>query len=59
MQEALNKKNAKAKVIELPDSTRTAVDAANALNCDVAQIVKSLIFRITNSKEPVLELASA
>lgn len=28
----------------LPDSARTAADAANACNCDVAQIAKSMIF---------------
>jgi prolyl-tRNA editing enzyme YbaK/EbsC (Cys-tRNA(Pro) deacylase) len=29
---------------EMPDSTRTAVDAAAACGCQVAQIVKSMIF---------------
>lgn len=29
---------------EMPGSTRTAVDAANAVGCEVAQIVKSLVF---------------
>ncbi len=29
---------------ELPDSTRTAVDAARALGCSAAAIVKSLVF---------------
>ena len=28
-----------------PEGTRTAVDAAAAVGCDVAQIVKSLVFR--------------
>lgn len=31
-------------VIEFPDGTRTAVDAAAAVGCEVAQIVKSMIF---------------
>ena len=31
-------------VVELPDSTRTAPDAAAAVGVDVAQIVKSLVF---------------
>ena len=29
-----------------PEGTKTAVDAANAIGCDVAQIVKSLIFGV-------------
>lgn len=32
--------------ITFPDGTRTAVDAANAVGCDVGQIVKSLIFAV-------------
>ncbi len=31
-------------VVTYPDGTRTAADAAAAIGCDVAQIVKSLIF---------------
>lgn len=31
-------------VVEYPEGTRTAADAAAAVGCDVAQIVKSLIF---------------
>ncbi len=31
-------------VKELPDSTRTAEEAAKAIGCEVAQIAKSLIF---------------
>ncbi|MGI9606566.1 MAG: YbaK/EbsC family protein [Acidimicrobiales bacterium] len=33
-------------VIEYPDGTRTAPDAAAAVGCDVGQIVKSLIFAV-------------
>jgi len=29
-----------------PEGTRTALDAASAIGCDVGQIVKSLIFRV-------------
>lgn len=32
--------------MRFPDGTKTAVDAANAIGCDVAQIVKSLIFAV-------------
>ncbi len=42
----------------LADTTRTAADAAAALGCDVAQIVKSLVFRALETDRPVLVLAS-
>ena len=32
--------------IRFPEGTKTAVDAANAIGCDVGQIVKSLIFAV-------------
>ena len=41
-------------VREFPDGTRTAVDAAAAVGCDVAQIVKSLVFVVDGS--PVVAL---
>lgn len=44
-------------VVELPDSTRTAPEAAAAIGCTVEQIVKSLIFK-TKSGKPVLITAS-
>ena len=40
-----------------PASTRSAEDAAAAIGCSVAQIVKSLIFRAVDSDRPVLILA--
>ncbi len=43
-------------VVEFDETTRTAPDAANAIGCQVAQIVKSLIF-IANG-EPVVALVS-
>jgi len=45
-------------VQQMPDSTRTAVDAANAVGCAVAQIAKSLIFKHGETGEPVLVVAS-
>ena len=45
------------KVQELPASTRTAQDAANALGCKIDQIVKSLVFRTAVSSKPLLVLA--
>ena len=40
-----------------PEGTRTAVEAAEAVGCDVGQIVKSLVFRRA-SGTPLLVLAS-
>lgn len=45
-------------VLEMPQSTRTAEEAAAACGCDVAQIVKSLIFRRADNGRPVLLLVS-
>jgi prolyl-tRNA editing enzyme YbaK/EbsC (Cys-tRNA(Pro) deacylase) len=42
----------------MPESTRSAAEAAAALGCNVAQIVKSLIFRSVVADEAVLVLAS-
>lgn len=47
-----------AQVVELPDSTRTAQEAAGAIGCDVAQIVKSLVFKTREEERPVLILTS-
>lgn len=45
-------------VTELPDSTRTALEAAEAIGCHVGQIVKSLVFRTKGTRQPLLILAS-
>ena len=45
-------------VVELPGSTRTALEAAQAVGCQVGQIVKSLVFKSKRSLQPVLVLAS-
>jgi prolyl-tRNA editing enzyme YbaK/EbsC (Cys-tRNA(Pro) deacylase) len=39
---------------ELPDSTRTAKEAAAACGCDVGQIVKSLVFVVDDAPTMVL-----
>ena len=44
--------------VTMPASTRTAPEAAAACGCDVAQIVKSLIFRGARSGAPYLLLVS-
>jgi prolyl-tRNA editing enzyme YbaK/EbsC (Cys-tRNA(Pro) deacylase)/mannose-6-phosphate isomerase-like protein (cupin superfamily) len=56
--EELRRLGATAEVREMPESTRTASEAAAALGCAVAQIVKSLVFRSVVSDEPVLVLVS-
>jgi prolyl-tRNA editing enzyme YbaK/EbsC (Cys-tRNA(Pro) deacylase) len=58
VQKALEELDMQLEVIELPGSTRTAVEAAQAIGCQVGQIVKSLIFKGKRSKQPVLVLAS-
>ncbi|MFN2150018.1 MAG: YbaK/EbsC family protein [Anaerolineales bacterium] len=45
-------------VVELPDSTRSAAEAAEAIGCSVGQIAKSLIFKTRNREEPILVIAS-
>lgn len=45
-------------VREMPGSTRTAEEAAGACGCDVAQIVKSLVFAGRYSGRPYLLLVS-
>jgi prolyl-tRNA editing enzyme YbaK/EbsC (Cys-tRNA(Pro) deacylase) len=45
-------------VVELPDSTRTAQEAADAIGCEVAQIAKSIVFRLKHSDNPLLVVAS-
>ncbi|MCX7600650.1 MAG: YbaK/EbsC family protein [Meiothermus sp.] len=45
-------------VQELTASTRTAQEAAQAVGCNVGQIVKSLIFRGATSGQPYLLLVS-
>lgn len=42
----------------MPDSTRSALEAAQAIGCDVAQIAKSIIFKAGQSGKAVLVVAS-
>jgi prolyl-tRNA editing enzyme YbaK/EbsC (Cys-tRNA(Pro) deacylase) len=58
VQDTLEAFGLKLQVIELPSSTRTAVEAAQAVGCQVGQIVKSLIFKTKHSGKPVLILTS-
>lgn len=46
------------RILEMPESTRTAPQAAAACGCALAQIVKSLVFRGAGSGTPLLFLVS-
>jgi prolyl-tRNA editing enzyme YbaK/EbsC (Cys-tRNA(Pro) deacylase) len=58
VQEALSALGFSLQVVELPASTRTALEAAQAVGCGVGQIVKSLVFKGEHSHRPVLILVS-
>jgi len=55
---ALKSQNIPTNVLDLPNSTRTAKEAAAAVNCLVGQIVKSLVFQSVISQQPILILTS-
>ncbi len=57
-QRYLDEQGFQFQVQELPASTRTARDAAAAVNCEISQIVKSLVFRNLETGEPIVVLAS-
>jgi prolyl-tRNA editing enzyme YbaK/EbsC (Cys-tRNA(Pro) deacylase) len=58
VQQTLQQMGYPCQVVEMPDSTRTANEAAEAIGCTVSQIVKSLVFRGKTTGEAVLILAS-
>lgn len=55
---ALKSQNIPTNILNLPNSTRTAKEAASAVNCIVGQIVKSLVFQSVISQQPILILTS-
>jgi prolyl-tRNA editing enzyme YbaK/EbsC (Cys-tRNA(Pro) deacylase) len=50
----LREAGAEARIQEFPDGTHTAQDAADAVGCELAQIVKSLVF--VCDEQPVVAL---
>jgi prolyl-tRNA editing enzyme YbaK/EbsC (Cys-tRNA(Pro) deacylase) len=56
VQEALRAAGSEARVVELPDSTRTSAEAASAIGVEVGQIAKSLVFVVDG--EPVVAVLS-
>jgi prolyl-tRNA editing enzyme YbaK/EbsC (Cys-tRNA(Pro) deacylase) len=58
VQDALAQRGSAARVREMPESTRTAAEAAAACDCPEGAIVKSLVFRGAGSGQGVLVLTS-
>ena len=58
VQDWLAARGSSCRVREMPDTTRTSEEAAAACGCQVAQIGKSMVFRIKDTDTPVLVVAS-
>lgn len=58
VQDLLISQGYKNQVIEFSDSARTAKEAAEVLGCKVEQIAKSIVFKLRESEEPLLVIAS-
>jgi len=58
VQEVLQNLGLSLQVVELPQSTRSAREAAETIGCLVEQIAKSLVFRSLESGKPILVIAS-
>lgn len=58
VQRALSAAGLQCVVRELPNSTRTAGEAADAVGCEIGQIVKSLLFIGEPTGTPILVLVS-
>lgn len=56
VQQALEAAGIESKVVELPQTTRSAQEAAVAIGCEVEQIAKSVVFRRVDTGLPVLVL---
>jgi prolyl-tRNA editing enzyme YbaK/EbsC (Cys-tRNA(Pro) deacylase) len=58
VQYALQARGFSFQVVELPDRTRSAAEAAEAIGCQVGKIAKSLIFKELLTERPILVIAS-
>ena len=58
VREVPEERGVRVEVVDLERTTRSAVEAAEALGCGVEQIVKSLVFRGENTGRSILVLAS-
>ena len=57
-QDFIKSRGIEGEVVELPDSTRTAAEAASAIGCEIAEIAKSVVFYVKDTLRPVLVIAS-
>ncbi|NLJ77880.1 MAG: YbaK/EbsC family protein [Tissierellia bacterium] len=58
VQDLLVSKGYENEVVELPGSCHTAKEAAKALGCKVEQIAKSIVFRLKESDNALMVIAS-
>lgn len=58
VQRLLAERGLATEVIEFAETTRSSLEAAAQIGCEVAQIAKSLVFRAKPSGRPVLVIAS-
>ena len=54
----LNKIGYETSIKNLSDSTRTSLDAARAIGCEISEIAKSILFRGEKTNRPILVIAS-
>lgn len=57
VQQALEALGMACEVVEFPETTRSAKEAARAIGCRVEQIAKSLVFRTRQTQIPILVVA--
>lgn len=58
VQATLQERGFSHQVVELPQTTRSAAEAAAAVGCSVEQIAQSLIFKSQRTQRPILVIAS-
>jgi prolyl-tRNA editing enzyme YbaK/EbsC (Cys-tRNA(Pro) deacylase) len=58
VQAALEHAGLPLRVVTMPETTRTAAEAAAVIGCTVAQIAKSILFRGASTRKPILVVAS-
>ena len=58
VQDALKARGFSYQVVELPQTTRSSAEAAQAVGCRVEQIAKSIIFKTRQTARPLLVIAS-
>jgi len=54
IREILNQFGFSFHIRDFPESTRTSLDAAKAIGCNVSQIAKSILFEGEKTKNPIL-----